>query len=126
MNKIDIRTVRAQWLNQCGSCDAGLPMTCTCPDDDPRNVIHALVEHLEDLYNNYDMLMCSTMGDAVDRALSREHIVQVSAADTARLREWIQSPNGSFVGARYAVEAVEGGGVLVRTLPHGGLDSTTS
>jgi len=31
------------WLAQCGPCDAGLPMSCTCPTGDPRSVIAALV-----------------------------------------------------------------------------------
>lgn len=31
------------WLALCGSCDAGLPMSCTCPDGDPRQVISDLV-----------------------------------------------------------------------------------
>jgi hypothetical protein len=35
------------WLHQCGSCDAGLPMDCTCPPSDPRSVILALVERLD-------------------------------------------------------------------------------
>jgi hypothetical protein len=35
------------WLDQCGSCDAGLPMDCTCPPGDPRAVILALVERLD-------------------------------------------------------------------------------
>ncbi len=41
------------WMQQCGSCDAGLPMGCTCPQGDPRVVIsrlvavieHAVIEH---------------------------------------------------------------------------------
>jgi hypothetical protein len=37
------------WLNQCGSCDVGLPMDCTCPPGDPRAVILALVERLDDV-----------------------------------------------------------------------------
>lgn len=35
------------WLDQCGSCDAALPMGCTCPDGDPRAVILELVERLD-------------------------------------------------------------------------------
>ena len=27
------------WLQQCGSCDAALPMNCTCPPGDYRNVL---------------------------------------------------------------------------------------
>lgn len=71
MRKIDLGAVRAKWLNQCAHCDAGLPWGCTCPDDDPRSVILQLVSALEDLYQNYDMLLCSTMGEAMDE-LSRK------------------------------------------------------
>ena len=67
MEKFDLSAIRGKWLSQCGSCDAGLPMNCTCPDDDPRSVILTLVNHLEDLYSNFDLLLCSTMGEAVDR-----------------------------------------------------------
>lgn len=34
------------WMHMCGSCDAGLPMECSCPKTDPRKVIHALFESL--------------------------------------------------------------------------------
>jgi hypothetical protein len=27
------------WLRECGSCDAGLPMACTCPKGDYRNIL---------------------------------------------------------------------------------------
>ena len=27
------------WLRQCGSCDAALPMGCTCPPGDYRNIL---------------------------------------------------------------------------------------
>lgn len=27
------------WLEQCGSCDAGLPMSCTHPDGDYRSIL---------------------------------------------------------------------------------------
>ncbi len=31
----------------CGSCDAGLPMRCTCPEGDPRALILRVVQDLE-------------------------------------------------------------------------------
>lgn len=67
MEKLDLDEIRQKWLNQCGCCDAGLPMSCTCTTDDPRHVILALVNHLEDLYGNHDMLLCSTMGEAYEQ-----------------------------------------------------------
>jgi hypothetical protein len=27
------------WLRECGSCDAALPMSCTCPPGDYRNIL---------------------------------------------------------------------------------------
>lgn len=36
----------APWLELCGSCDAGLPQSCTCPAGDPRVVIAALVDEI--------------------------------------------------------------------------------
>jgi hypothetical protein len=38
-----------QWLRLCGSCDAGLPMNCTCPKDDVRPVIADLVAEVKHL-----------------------------------------------------------------------------
>lgn len=35
---VDLNAAK-QWLNSCGSCDAGLPMKCTCPEGDPRGII---------------------------------------------------------------------------------------
>jgi hypothetical protein len=35
------------WLRPCGSCDAGLPMSCACPSGDPRSVILALAERID-------------------------------------------------------------------------------
>lgn len=65
MDKLDIWAIRAKWLRMCGHCDAGLPMGCDCPPDDERNVIMELVDHLEVLYQHYDLLCCSTMEEAV-------------------------------------------------------------
>lgn len=36
----------APWMELCGSCDAGLPQSCTCPAGDPRLVIAALVDEI--------------------------------------------------------------------------------
>ena len=38
-----------KFLQQCGSCDAGLPMACTCPDEDFRPVMLDLVQEIERL-----------------------------------------------------------------------------
>jgi hypothetical protein len=36
-----------RWVTQCGSCDGGLPMSCTCQGGDPRPVIAALLRIIE-------------------------------------------------------------------------------
>jgi hypothetical protein len=45
-----------QWLNLCGSCDAGLPMNCTCPDGDPRIIILDLYNEVVDLRKKLEEL----------------------------------------------------------------------
>ena len=48
MTAVDDLLAQAEpWTKQCGPCDAGLPMGCSCPDGDPRVVVSALVNHLE-------------------------------------------------------------------------------
>lgn len=51
----------------------------------------------------------------------REHIVQLSDAERVALIEFLKSPNGSHRtgrSSRVCVEAVVGGGVLIRTRPY--------
>lgn len=45
----DILDRAEPFLNQCGSCDAGLPMSCTCPSGDYRPVMLDLVREVERL-----------------------------------------------------------------------------
>lgn len=40
-------TIRHGWLNLCAPCDAGMPAACTCPRADPRSVIRALCDALD-------------------------------------------------------------------------------
>jgi hypothetical protein len=54
-----------------------------------------------------------------------EHAVQLGAGDVASLRRWLDSPNGGWylhapgtLVSRASFEAVDGGGVLVRTQPY--------
>lgn len=71
MEKLDLMKIRAKWLSTCPSHDAGMSMSCTYPDDDPRHIIDTLVDHLETLYDNYDLLCCSTMGEAMEKLEER-------------------------------------------------------
>lgn len=45
-NEIDVEAIAEKWLQQCGSCDAGLPMGCACPSDDYRPVMSALLDEV--------------------------------------------------------------------------------
>jgi hypothetical protein len=47
----------------------------------------------------------------------REHTVEVPARDRQRLASWLERPNGALTIGRVTFEAVENGGVLVRTQP---------
>jgi hypothetical protein len=40
------------YLQLCPSCDAGLPMSCTCPPGDSRTVLQELVTALEELIDS--------------------------------------------------------------------------
>lgn len=103
---IDTQAVRAKWLNQCGYCDAGLAMDCSCTLDDPRHVILELVREVENQRERASFLA------------DREHIVGIRADRMDDLREWMQSPNGGHPVGRVTFESVEGGGIWVRTRPY--------
>lgn len=47
-----------------------------------------------------------------------QHIVQVATSDMSRLRDWMSRPNGSLNLGRATLEAVVGGGILIRTRPY--------
>jgi hypothetical protein len=49
MTDEELAAIEARWLQLCGSCDAGLPMACTHPDEDYRPVIAALVAEVRQL-----------------------------------------------------------------------------
>ena len=93
MMKLDLSAIRRKWLHLCGSCDAGLPMSCTCTQDDPRQQILVLVNHLEDLYGNFDILLCSTLGGAVERL---EHL-EAQEREVQMLRSVLRAVKGRLV-----------------------------
>lgn len=47
-----------------------------------------------------------------------EHIVELSPEQRRVLSLWLNAPNGGCVIGRVTFEAVEGGGILVRTEPY--------
>ena len=43
---IDLQAITDEWLQQCGACDAGLPMGCARSDKDYRPAMSALVDEV--------------------------------------------------------------------------------
>lgn len=43
MNAEELAGIEEKWLQQCGPCDGGLPMSCTHPTEDYRPVISDLL-----------------------------------------------------------------------------------
>jgi hypothetical protein len=47
-----------------------------------------------------------------------EHVITISSEQREVLLDWLENPNGTLrMTGRLAVEAVEGGGVMIRTEP---------
>ena len=49
MTELDALARARPFLNQCGSCDIGLPVTCTCPPGNYKSVMLDLVREIERL-----------------------------------------------------------------------------
>jgi hypothetical protein len=45
----DLDAIEDKWLQQCGSCDAGLPLSCSHPSEDYRPVMLTLVTEIRRL-----------------------------------------------------------------------------
>lgn len=50
--------------------------------------------------------------------MNTEHSVELNNAERIKLARWLERPNGAFITRRATFEAVEGGGILVRTQPY--------
>ncbi len=46
---LDLTAISDEFLNQCGSCDFGLPAACECPKRDHRSAMLDLVREVERL-----------------------------------------------------------------------------
>jgi hypothetical protein len=57
----DILAASEPFMRMCGSCDAGLPMNCSCPPGDPRPIVSRLAAEVERLRANQPT---ETAGDA--------------------------------------------------------------
>lgn len=101
------------------------------PEDDEHLVI-TLGGH-QVFTSSYDQIGWSGMEavqsavEAVHRAVlarvvpDRDHHVQLTSTERRSLLAWLEGPNGSWAAetrSRVTVDAVEGGGVLVRTRPY--------
>lgn len=85
----------------------GRPLTAYYTDRHLSPILDQLVEYVE------------ALRPAVTRP-EREYIVQIGRADAIKLSAFATNPNGSMrLGNRLTIEAVEGGGLLVRTKPVG-------
>lgn len=90
-------TEARKWLEMCGSCDAGLPMSCTCPPGDIRTVLQEALAEVEQLrkhsitLNSISWRIAAALGDVPDGADSIEGDPSEQAdrliAEVERLRE---------------------------------------
>lgn len=69
MSKLDLDAISQKWLQPCGPCDGGLPMSCSHPDEDYRNVILALVNRVRELEvrERVDKAIEDVLNEAVNR-----------------------------------------------------------
>ena len=53
-----------------------------------------------------------------------EHITELNPGGVDKLRAWLVRPSGSLSMGRVTFEAVEGGGILVRSRPYTGPETS--
>ena len=63
---LDLDAVEAEFLRQCGGCDAGLMMGCTCSQRDFRPTMLALVAEVRRLVKYRDWWKASSLANAED------------------------------------------------------------
>lgn len=110
--------------------NAGLVLDVNWPDDEHMEIVIggnrwpvASANHDEHGYAG--MELAETVARAVHRAVlvrvlaDRDHHVQLNDTERQALIGFLERPNGSWTGqGRLSVDAVSGGGVLVRTRPY--------
>jgi hypothetical protein len=57
-------------------------------------------------------------------AQDHEHVTELNPGGTDKLRAWLARPRGSLSMGRVTFEAVAGGGILVRTRPYTGPETS--
>lgn len=69
---LDLDAVEAEFLRQCGGCDAGLMVGCTCSQRDFRPTMLALVAEVRRLTSHADGLSANLGGDLIAWAARAE------------------------------------------------------
>ncbi len=82
---LDLDAVEAEFLRQCGGCDAGLMVGCTCSQRDFRPTMLALVAEVRRLTEESEARRVREM-DAVDLAMSERARAEAAEADVVTLR----------------------------------------
>ncbi len=89
----------AAWLQQCPSCDAGLPMVCTHPDGDPRAVIERLARRTDRAEERLQRV------EAALDSLRIEWMREVNRRDGAGLHAEAHDLNGRIAALRRILHA---------------------
>lgn len=110
--------------------NAGLVLDVNWPDDEHMEIVIGgnrwpVASANHDEHGNAGMELAETVARAVHRAVlvrvlaDRDHHVQLNDTERRALIGFLERPNGSWTGqGRLSVDAVSGGGVLVRTRPY--------
>lgn len=98
MTTHDVLEAAKPWMQQCGRCDADLPMACTCPPADPRPIVSALIAEIEQLRRRLAAIRkVPVHTDADGRQVV--YAADLMAADAPeRARMIAESPVGSRLG----------------------------
>jgi len=84
---LDLDGVVAEFLRQCGGCDAGLMVGCTCSQRDFRPTMLALVAEVRRLTSHADGLSANLGGDLIAWAARAEAAEAEVVTLRARLAE---------------------------------------
>lgn len=93
VSRVDLTEIAEKWLRQCAAHDAGLAMSCTCPEGDPRNVISNLADEVLRL-----RIQIATAEDekALTWSLPPEPGPEVTALRDQDGDLWVRDPDGCW------------------------------
>src|SRR5262245_60291478 len=97
----DLDEIEARWLRQCGHCDAGLAMSCTCPEGDPRNVIASLVDEIKRLRATPSAALKDALAAWREGWIRAEHAAQLATtqAEAGKIFDQIEDGNDALAAA---------------------------